>query len=197
MSSAPGYPSTVRRVLTRSATRLPGKLALTFAQRRYTYAELDRAAGRVAARLLGRGLHPGDRVAAYGKNSDAYLLLYLGCARAGLVHVPVNFNARGDELVYLLTHEVEDAIYEHAAVAEVAVVGLAHERWIEAIAAVVVARDPVSPEELIAFARERLAAHKVPKSVHFVDELPKNASGKLLKRELRDQLSAPATASPS
>jgi fatty-acyl-CoA synthase len=518
MSGAPGYQSTVGRVLTRSATRLPDKLALTFADRRYSYAELDRAAGRVAARLLERGLDPGDRVAAYGKNSDAYLLLYLGCARAGLVHVPVNFNARGDELVYLLTQslpraafvdpslgdavdqvagrlgelhrgtlrdgpvadddvlswaldpegsvheengvgdedlvqllytsgttsqakgamlthralvheyvsaivafelserdvplhalplyhsaqmhcflmpalavgatnhlleapaldeiftrvprdsidslffpptvwvglanhprlaeaeldglrkafygasimpvpvlhklqarlpnagffncfgqseigplatvlrpeehaarpdsvgravlfvetrvvdpdfndvaagevgevvyrspqlcagywgkpeetaeafrggwfhsgdlcridaegylyvvdrikdvintggvlvasrEVEDAIYEHEAVAEVAVVGLAHERWIEAIAAVVVARRQVSPEELISFARERLAAHKVPKSVHFVDELPKNASGKLLKRELRDQLSAPAAPASS
>ena len=58
--------------------------------------------GRVAARLLALGLEPGDRVAAFGKNSDAYLLLYLGCARAGLVHVPVNFNATGDELAYLL-----------------------------------------------------------------------------------------------
>ncbi|PZS08329.1 MAG: hypothetical protein DLM64_12745 [Solirubrobacterales bacterium] len=97
--------------------------------------------------------------------------------------------------VLVASREVEDAIYEHDAVAEVAVVGLAHQRWIEAIAAVVVARSPVAPEELIAFARERLAAHKVPKSVHFVDELAKNASGKLLKRELRYQLnrsSAPA-----
>jgi fatty-acyl-CoA synthase len=99
--------------------------------------------------------------------------------------------------VLVASREVEDAIYEHEAVAEVAVVGLAHERWIEAIAAVVVARQPVSADELIAFARERLAAHKVPKSVHFVDELPKNASGKLLKRELRDRLSAPAAASRS
>ena len=99
--------------------------------------------------------------------------------------------------VLVASREVEDAIYEHAAVAEVAVVGLAHERWIEAIAAVVVAREPVSPAELIAFARERLAAHKVPKSVHLVDELPKNASGKLLKRQLRDQLSAPAALPPS
>jgi fatty-acyl-CoA synthase len=518
MSSAPGYPSTVGQVLTRSATRRPDKLALTFADRRYSYAELDRAVGRVAARLLEHGLRPGDRVAAYGKNSDAYLMLYLGCARAGLVHVPVNFNARRDELIYLLTQsepraafidpslfaaveevagrlgdttlgalrdghtgennvlswaldvnapvheeqgvsdtdlvqllytsgttsqakgamlshralvheyvsaivafelserdvplhalplyhsaqmhcflmpalavgatnhlleapdldeifdrvprdgidslffpptvwvglanhprlaeaelgglrkafygasimpvpvlhklqarlpdagffncfgqseigplatvlrpeehaarpdsvgravlfvetrvvdpdfnnvapgkvgevvyrspqlctgywgkpeetaeafaggwfhsgdlcridaegylyvvdrikdvintggvlvasrEVEDVIYEHEAVAEVAVVGLAHERWIEAIAAVVVARQPVSADELIVFARQRLAAHKVPKSVHFVDELPKNASGKLLKRELRDRLSAGAAASPS
>jgi non-ribosomal peptide synthetase component E (peptide arylation enzyme) len=46
VSGAPGYPSTVGRVLTRSATRLPDKLALTFADRRYTYAELNRAVGR-------------------------------------------------------------------------------------------------------------------------------------------------------
>ncbi len=101
--AAPSHPSTVGGVLERSARRLPDKLALTFADRRWTYAELDRAVGRVAARLLDLGLVKGDRVAAFGKNSDAYLLLYLGCARAGLIHVPVNFNARGDELVYLLT----------------------------------------------------------------------------------------------
>jgi fatty-acyl-CoA synthase len=101
--SAPEYPSTVGRILERAASRRPEKLALTYAERRWTYAELNRAAGRVAAGLLAQGLTPGDRVAAFGKNSDAYLLLYLGCARAGLVHVPVNFNARGEELAYLLT----------------------------------------------------------------------------------------------
>jgi fatty-acyl-CoA synthase len=98
--------------------------------------------------------------------------------------------------VLVASREVEDAIYRHEAVAEVAVVGLAHERWIEAIAAVVVRRQPVSEQDLITFAREHLASHKVPKSVHFVDELPKNASGKLLKRELRDQLSAAPAPSP-
>lgn len=97
------FPSTVGRVLERSARRAPDALALTFADRRWTYAELDAATGRVAAQLLARGLVKGDRVAALGKNSDAYLLLYLGCARAGLVHVPVNFGARGAELEYLLT----------------------------------------------------------------------------------------------
>jgi fatty-acyl-CoA synthase len=101
--SAPVFPSTVGQVLERSARRAPGRTALVFGSRTWTYAELDTAAGRVAARLLDLGLTPGDRVAAFGKNSDAYLLLYLGCARAGLVHVPVNFNARGEELVYLLT----------------------------------------------------------------------------------------------
>src|SRR6185437_12816959 len=78
-------------------------------------AELDRGADRVAAALLALGLTHGDRVAAFGKNSDAYLLLYLGCARAGLVHVPVNFNARGDELAYLLTQSEPTAAFVDAA----------------------------------------------------------------------------------
>jgi fatty-acyl-CoA synthase len=114
---APAFPSTVGRVLERSARRHPDKLALTFEDRRWTYGELDRAAGRVAARLLGLGLRPGDRVAAFGRNSDAYLLLYLGCARAGLVHVPVNFSARGDELVYLLTQSDPAAAFWDMALA--------------------------------------------------------------------------------
>jgi fatty-acyl-CoA synthase len=108
---APSFPSTVGQVLERSAARQPDKLALTFADRRWSYRELDLAAGRVAARLLGLGARPGDRIAAFGKNSDAYLLLYLGCARAGLVHVPVNFNARGDELAYLLTQPEPAAVF--------------------------------------------------------------------------------------
>jgi fatty-acyl-CoA synthase len=96
--------------------------------------------------------------------------------------------------VLVASREVEEALYEHPAVEEVAVVGLPHERWIEAIAAVVVTHSEVSEQELIAFARERLAAHKVPKSVHLVDELPKNPSGKLLKRELRAQLGGTGSA---
>lgn len=108
-------PSTVGQLLARSARRFPDHLALTFAGRRYTYAQLDAATGRVAAGLLGLGLHPGDRVAAYGKNSDAYLVLFLGCARAGLVHVPVNFNARGEELAYLLTQSEPRAVFTDAA----------------------------------------------------------------------------------
>ena len=96
--------------------------------------------------------------------------------------------------VLVASREVEDALYAHDAVAEVAVVGLPHERWIEAIAAVVVPAREVDADELIAFSKQRLASHKVPKSVHFVDELPKNASGKLLKRELRAALGGSASA---
>ncbi|MBV9819506.1 MAG: AMP-binding protein [Solirubrobacterales bacterium] len=118
LAGVPGFPSTIGGVLSRSASRYPDKLALTFADRRWTYAELERGVGRVAAALLQRGLEPGDRVAAFGKNSDAYLLLYLGCARAGLVHVPVNFNARRDELAYLMTQSEPRAAFVDPALAE-------------------------------------------------------------------------------
>jgi fatty-acyl-CoA synthase len=94
--------------------------------------------------------------------------------------------------VLVASREVEDALYAHPAVSEVAVVGLPHDVWIEAITAIVVTSAPVEPEELIAFARARLAGYKVPKSVHIVDALPKNASGKLLKRDLRERLGASA-----
>src|SRR4051794_972903 len=101
---SPVFASTVGQLIERSARRTPHRVALTFGERSWTYRELDTAVARVAASLLAFGLPHGSRVAAFGKNSDAYLLLYLGCARAGLVHVPVNFNARGDELRFLLAH---------------------------------------------------------------------------------------------
>ncbi len=85
------------------------------------------------------------------------------------------------------SREVEEVLYQHPAVAEVAVFGIPHPRWIEAVAAVVVPRDgqPVEPDELVAFCRERLAGYKTPRYVAVADGLPKNASGKILKRELR------------
>jgi fatty-acyl-CoA synthase len=89
--------------------------------------------------------------------------------------------------VLVASREVEDALYSHPAVAEVAVIGTPHERWIEAITAVVVTREPATEDELLAHARDHLAPFKLPKAVHFVDELPKNPSGKLLKRELRER----------
>ncbi|WAL64372.1 fatty acyl-CoA synthetase [Amycolatopsis cynarae] len=95
--------STVADILRRSAARTPQRVALRFADREWTYAELDATVTRAAAHLLSLGLAKGARVAAYGKNSDAYLIGFLACARAGLVHVPINYNLTGDELDYLLT----------------------------------------------------------------------------------------------
>jgi fatty-acyl-CoA synthase len=85
--------------------------------------------------------------------------------------------------------EVEECLFQHPAVAEVAVFGLPDPLWIEAVVACVVPRQgmTVAPEELIAFARERLAGFKTPKKIFIVESLPKNPSGKILKRELRDR----------
>lgn len=94
--------NTIGDALRRAAARFGDRLALRFAGRDWSYAALHRAAGRVGRRLLAAGLVPGDRVVAYGRNSDAYLLLWLGCARAGLVHVPVNFALTPPELDYVL-----------------------------------------------------------------------------------------------
>ncbi|NKY88692.1 acyl-CoA synthetase [Nocardia veterana] len=94
--------NTVDGVLRRSAARVPDRIAVTFEGRSRSYRELDAAVSRAAAHLLGLGLVAGDRIAAYGTNSDAYLIGFLACARAGLVHVPVNYALRGEELSYLL-----------------------------------------------------------------------------------------------
>ncbi|MET3803319.1 fatty-acyl-CoA synthase [Nakamurella sp. UYEF19] len=94
--------STVDGVLHRSAVRAPDRTALIFAGRAWTYRQLDEAVSRAAAHLLSLGLSRGDRVATVGANSDAYLLAFLGCARAGLVHVPVNYALTGRELSYIL-----------------------------------------------------------------------------------------------
>ena len=85
--------------------------------------------------------------------------------------------------------EVEECLYKHPAVAEVAVIGIDDEKWLEVVCAVVSLKDgeDISAAELIAFAKQHLAPFKVPKVVHFKDDLPRNASGKLLKRELRKE----------
>jgi acyl-CoA synthetase (AMP-forming)/AMP-acid ligase II/2-polyprenyl-6-methoxyphenol hydroxylase-like FAD-dependent oxidoreductase len=91
------------------------------------------------------------------------------------------------------SREVEEVLYAHPAVAEAAVFGLPHPQWIEAVTAAVVLRDgaTASAADLIAHCRSRLAGFKVPKHIVFSEELPKNASGKLLKRELRNDIRPP------
>ncbi|WP_445527696.1 acyl-CoA synthetase [Streptomyces cyslabdanicus] len=98
----PGHGSTVDGVLRRSARRTPARVAVEYGERSWTYAELDDAVSRAANVLLGQGLAPGDRVGAYGHNSDAYLIGFLACARAGLVHVPANQNLTGDDLAHIV-----------------------------------------------------------------------------------------------
>jgi fatty-acyl-CoA synthase len=89
------------------------------------------------------------------------------------------------------SREVEEVLYRHSGIEEVAVFGLAHPVWVEAVVAAVVVRDGASltEDDILAHCREHLAGFKTPKHVFFVDSLPKNPSGKLLKRELRERLS--------
>ncbi|HET9626449.1 MAG TPA: acyl-CoA synthetase [Kofleriaceae bacterium] len=88
------------------------------------------------------------------------------------------------------SREVEEAIYQLAGVSEVAVIGLPDPYWVEAVTAVVVGKAGHALDEaaVIAHCKARLAPFKAPKRVVFVDALPKNPSGKLLKRELRETL---------
>jgi fatty-acyl-CoA synthase len=91
------------------------------------------------------------------------------------------------------SREVEEVLYQHPAIAEVAVFGTPHPQWIEAVTAAAVLRagHVVDADQLISFCCERLAGFKVPKRMVFVGELPKNASGKILKRELRLSIGQP------
>jgi long-chain acyl-CoA synthetase len=93
---------------------------------------------------------------------------------------------RGGYNVY--PREIEEVIYEHEAVAEVAVIGAPHEELGEEVRAVVSLKEgeTVTEEEIVAFAKQRVAAYKYPRSVLFMDDLPKTATGKILKRELVD-----------
>lgn len=92
---------------------------------------------------------------------------------------------RGGYNVY--PREVEEALYEHESVAEVAVIGIPHDSLGEEVGAAVALKSGtnISEKDLQAFAKERLAAYKYPRSVWIVDELPKGPTGKILRREVR------------
>jgi len=93
----------------------------------------------------------------------------------------------GGENIY--PREIEEVLYGHPAVEEAAVIGIPDPYWVEKVHAVVTLNKGVNVTEadLISFCKEKLARYKAPKSVEFVEALPKNPSGKILKRELRDK----------
>jgi acyl-CoA synthetase (AMP-forming)/AMP-acid ligase II len=118
-------------------------------------------------------LHTGD--AAY-KDDEGYIFIYDRVK---------DMIVTGGENVY--PAEVENAIFGHPAVADVAVIGVPDEKWGEAVKAVVVAKPgaTIDPAAIIAYAKERIAGYKVPKSIDVVEAIPRNPSGKILRRELR------------
>jgi long-chain acyl-CoA synthetase len=89
----------------------------------------------------------------------------------------------------IFPREIEEMLYQHPAVLEAAVIGIPDPYWVESVHALVTLRKGMdaSATELIEFCKQRLARFKAPKSVEFVSALPKNSSGKIMKRELREK----------
>jgi fatty-acyl-CoA synthase len=128
---------------------------------------------RTAAALAGGWFHSGDLAT---RDADGYITI---------VDRKKDMIKTGGENVS--SREVEEILFEHPAIEEVAVIAVPDDHWIEAVCAVVVLRagGEATEAQLRAFARERLAGYKTPKRIVFADALPKNPSGKILKRELR------------
>ncbi len=118
-------------------------------------------------------LHTGD--AAY-MDEEGYLYIHDGVKEMII---------SGGENIY--PAEVESALFSHPKIADVAIIGVPDDKWGESVKAIVVVKkgEKLTPEEIIAFARERIAAYKCPKTVDFIDVLPRNPSGKILRRDLR------------
>ena len=105
-----------------------------------------------------------------------------------------DFIKRGGEMIS--PEEVEQTLVEHAGVAEAAVIGIPDLEWGEEVRAVVVpTNESVTEEDLIEFCRQRLAGFKRPRSVVFIDALPRNVMGKVMKRDLREQFDSPVESS--
>ena len=83
--------------------------------------------------------------------------------------------------------EIEQVLAQHPAVRDVAVAGLPDEKWGEVVAAFLVGPGPDDIPDMQGFCRTRLAGFKVPRAWHFLEELPRNPTGKVLKRQLREQ----------
>jgi len=134
---------------------------------------------KTAEAFAGGWFHSGDLAS---MDSDGYLTI---------VDRKKDMIKTGGENV--ASREVEEVLYEHPGVAELAVIGLPDDKWIERVCAVVVPRAGADTStlsaELTAYGRDRLAAFKVPKQIELIEALPKNPSGKILKRELRQRFS--------
>ncbi|MER5554054.1 fatty acid--CoA ligase [Streptomyces sp. NPDC002793] len=159
-------PGTIGQICVRAPSRMLG------------YWNLPEATGRT---LVGEWLHMGD--AGY-LDEDGYLYL---CDRMNDTIIVAGQN--------IYPAEVEKALAAHPAVADSAVVGLPDPRWGEAVHAAVVLRPgaTATPRELLLSLRGSLADYKIPGAYHIVDSLPRNPSGKILRRAVRQQLSAPAS----
>ena len=157
-----------------------GEIGEIIVHSRQIMAEYWRKPGDTQAAIVDGWLHTGD-LGYFDR--DGYIFI---------VDRKKDMIISGGENVY--PREVEDILYRHPAVLEAAVIGVPDPYWVERVVAVVVPRGDARPDAggIMDFCRKNMAAFKAPKSVEFVESLPKNATGKILKRELKEQYREPA-----
>jgi len=173
-SAGRAVPGAEIRIVGEDGEELPrgavGELIVKSPSNMVGYWNLDEA---TRASLIDGWMHTGD--AAY-MDEDGYV--YIQDRMKDMI-------ISGGENIY--PAQIESAIYGHPAVAEVAVIGVPDATWGEAVKACVVARpgETVDIDSIVEWTRERLAGFKVPRSIDVIPALPRNASGKILRRELR------------
>ncbi len=122
---------TLGDLLHRSAARHPGKLAIACGDTRWSYAEFDAIADRVAAGLAARGVAKGDRVAILARNSHGFAALRFALARIGAVLVPINFMLKAEEAAYILRHAGARMLATDSGLAELARAAAARDTAVE------------------------------------------------------------------
>jgi acyl-CoA synthetase (AMP-forming)/AMP-acid ligase II len=153
----------------------PGVVGEIIAQSNSIMTEYWKKPKETAETIVEGWLHTGD-LAYYDEKGFIYI-----------VDRKKDMIVSGGENVY--SREVEDVLYKHPGVTEAAVIGVPDPRWVERVHAVIVLKPNtlVTEEEIIAFCKKHIASYKTPKSVEFVDALPKNPQGKILKKTIRSK----------
>ena len=153
----------------------PGKVGEIIAQSESIMVEYWQLPQETSETIVDGWLHTGD-LGYYDEKGFIYI-----------VDRKKDMIVTGGENVY--SREVEDVLYKHPGISEVAVVGIPDPVWVERVHAVVVLKEGMqaTEEEIIAFCKNHLASYKSPKSADFVDSLPKNPQGKILKKEIREK----------
>jgi len=153
----------------------PGEVGEIIARSKHTMVEYWRKQDDTHEAIVDGWLHTGD-MGRYDEKGYIYI-----------VDRKKDMIVSGGENIY--PREVEEILYQHPAVLEAAVIGIPDPYWVERVHGVVALKSgsSVTADELINFCKTKLTRYKAPKSVEFVDALPKNPSGKILKRELREK----------